>query len=79
MESGGQVRTTSAIPNENAGSGSLLPPAPSVSVISEAGTSSVRPRADTTIYTIQNIDHRDHNVTNNSIETSLTSQYNPLE
>ena len=79
MESGGQVRTTSAIPNENAGSGSLLPPAPSVSVISEAGATSIRPRPDTSIYTIQTLEHRDHNVTSNSIETSLTSQYSPLE
>ena len=76
MESGGQVRTTSAIPNENAASSSLLPPAPSVSVISETGATSVGPRADTTIYTIQSLDHRD---TSNSIETSLTSQYSPLE
>ena len=75
MESGGQVRTTSAIPNENAGSGSLLQPAPSVSVISETGAT-VGPRADTTIYTIQSLDHRE---ASNSIETSLTSQYSPLE
>ena len=78
MESGGHVRTTSAIPNENAGSGSLLPPAPSVSVISETGATSVRPRADATIYTIQNIDQGEHSVASN-IETSLTPQYNSLE
>lgn len=78
MESSGQVRTTGAIPSENAGSGSLLP-APSVSVISETGASSVRQRADASIYTIQGLDHRDHNTGGNSLETSLTPQYNPLE
>ena len=79
MESSGKVRTTGAIPNENAGSGSLLPPAASVSVISQTGATSVRPRADASTYTIQNLDRRDQNTTENSIETSLTSQYNPLE
>lgn len=79
MESSGQVRTADAIPNENAGSGSLLPPAPSVSVISETGSTSVRPRADTSIYTIQSLDRRDHSSTSSAIETTLTSQYDPLE
>ena len=79
MESGGQVRTTGAIPNENAGSGSLLPPAPSVSVISEAGSTPVRQRTDTSIYTIQSLERRDHSTASSSIETSLTSQYNSLE
>ena len=55
MESSGQVRTTGAILNENAGSGSLLPPALSVSVISETGATSVRPRADASIYTIEQL------------------------
>ena len=76
MESGSQVRTASAIPNENVGSGSLLPQTPSVSVISETGTSSVRGRADA-IYTIQGLDSREHDGA--SIEASLSSQYNSLE
>ena len=77
MESGSQIRTASAIPNENVGSGSLLPQTPSVSVISETGTSSVRGRADATIYTIQSLDSREHDGA--SIEASLGSQYNSLE
>jgi len=76
MESGGQVRTTGAIPNESSGSGSLLPVTPSVSVISEAGAASVRPRTDASVYTIQNLDRRDHNPTSSTI---VNPQYNPLE
>ena len=82
VDSGGQVRTMGVIPTENAGSGSLLPAAPAGSVISEiklipllCGQEQTRPF----ILYIQNLDRRDHNSTGNSIETSLTSQYNPLE
>ena len=75
MESGSQVRTTSAIPNKNAAPGTLLSTPPPVSVISEVGATSVRPRADTSVYSIQNLDRSaDH--TGNGI---VNTQYNTLE
>ena len=85
MDSGGQVRTTSTIPTDSAGTGSLLPSTPSVSVISEAGAVSVQTRSDASICTIDNLAehgarHGDIRC-NPGVDTSLsvTPQYATLE
>jgi len=81
MESGGQVRTTGTIPTDNAGTGSLLPSAPSVSVISEAGAVSVQTRNEASICTIENLEHGARHGDIGSVDTSLsvTPQYATLE
>jgi len=85
MDSGGQVRTTGTISTDTTGTGSLLPSAPSVSVISEAGAVSVQARSDASICTIENLaEHgaRHGNIRcNPSVDASLnvTPQYATLE